>query len=105
MRLRTATYSVATAITVCSLLYVWMPSLQPNLSLSSMNESISWFPALLTNGFVCLGNSPLYLIVLVGLIAFLNRRRTATMVETWLAIDRGVGSFLYHVSRYSIGCL
>ncbi|MGB0647476.1 MAG: DUF1751 domain-containing protein [Bradymonadia bacterium] len=76
MRLRTATYSVAGAITVCSLLFVWVPSLESSLSLSSTNQSVSWFPTLLTNGFICLDASPVILIVLVGLIAFFNLRKT-----------------------------
>ena len=76
MRQRTATYSVASAITVCTLLFVWTPSLQAYLSLSANTESVPWIPALLTNGFICLGASPIHVIVLIGLIAYFNLRET-----------------------------
>jgi hypothetical protein len=76
---RRVTYGLAALITICTLGYVWVPGYRPALALAPhMGHEPSW-SAVLTNGFICLGSSPLNLFILIALIGYFNQAQAKTL--------------------------
>ena len=66
------TIGIAVATTLCSLLYVWVLPLRPYLGFGELEQGPTVL-AVVFNGLVCLGHSPLNVVLLALLFAFFNQ--------------------------------
>ncbi len=94
---RPVTVGIAGLITLCSLVYVWLPSYRSHMTFLTIETGERHWTALLTNGFVCLGSSPLNLMLLLGLVGYFNQAAVQSMWRRfrWRLVGFGVAAFIF----------
>ena len=97
---RPVTYGVAALITLCSPVYVWMPTSRGTLALIPLETGQRGWLVLLTNGFISLGSSPLNCLLLVGLMGYFNQSMVRGLWRRfrWRLVTAGViVTFVIHL--------